>query len=568
MDRITKSLLDAFASETDLLHLPEDKQFEHFASYLTANRFLAESFDTGEIVTTQPDGGIDGIALVVNGALVTDADLVAEFETTNGYLDATFIFVQADRSASFDSAKIGQFGFGVSDFFSTSPQLPRGARTASAAAVMTALYDRSRTFRRGNPVCRLYYVTTGRVTPDAVLEARRSGVVADLRQLGIFRDVDFTLVGADEIQRLYNQTRNAITREFTFDKKTVMPEMPGVTEAYIGLVPAQDFVVLLDDGNGGIQRSLFYDNVRDFQDYNPVNSEMKATLESESGRLRFALMNNGVTIVARSLRTTGNRVCIEDFQVVNGCQTSHVLFDHREHLDPGVYLPLRLIATQDDAVLASIAKATNRQTEVKAEQLIALSDFQKKLEAYCLTFPPAQQLLYERRSRQYDRVARVEKTRIITPSSLIRAYASIFLEEPHRTTRDYKRLLERIGTSIFGPDDRLEPYYYAASAVYRLEFLFRNARIAARFKPARYQILLAARLLQAPDKPPRANSHEMVRYCETLIGPIWDAGPAEQLFARATEVVDSTAAGNFDRDRIRTQPFTEELKRNCLLPPA
>ncbi len=568
MDRITKSLLDEFSRNADLLHLPEDARFEHFASYLAANRFLSESFETTEIVTTQPDGGIDGIAVVVNGALATDAELVEEFEHANGYLDATFVFVQAERSAAFDSASIGQFGFGVLDFFSTSPQLPRGSRTVSAAAVMTALYDRSRAFRRGNPACRLYYVTTGRAVPDAVLDARRNGVTADLRQLGIVRDVEFALVGADEIQRLYNQTRNAISREFTFEKRTVMPEMPGVSEAYIGLIPALDFVGLLDDGSGGILKSLFYDNVRDFQDYNPVNSEMKTTLESGADRARFALMNNGVTIIARTLRTTGNKFFIEDFQVVNGCQTSHVLFDHRQLLDEGVLVPLRLIATQDDAILASIVKATNRQTEVKAEQLIALSDFQKRLEAYFRTYPPAQELLYERRSRQYNRAASVEKTRIITPSSLIRAYAAIFLEEPHRTTRSYTRLLDRIGTSIFGPGDLLEPYYYAASALYRLEFLFRNSRIDVRFKPARYQVLLAARLLQTTIKPPRANSHEMARYCDPLIRLVWDAGAAEELFARATAVVDSTAAGNFDSDRIRTQPFTEELRRNCLLPEA
>lgn len=67
--------------------------------------------------------------------------------------------------------------------------------------------------------------------------------------------------------------------------------------------------------------------MRDWQDYNPVNSEMKQTLASDTLRARFALMNNGVTIIAKTLRTTGNRFYIEDYQIVNGCQTSHVLFD-------------------------------------------------------------------------------------------------------------------------------------------------------------------------------------------------------------------------------------------------
>jgi hypothetical protein len=41
MDRITKSLLDEFAKDSELTRLVEDKQFEHFATYLTAGRFLA-----------------------------------------------------------------------------------------------------------------------------------------------------------------------------------------------------------------------------------------------------------------------------------------------------------------------------------------------------------------------------------------------------------------------------------------------------------------------------------------------------------------------------------------------
>ena len=89
-------------------------------------------------------------------------------------------------------------------------------------------------------------------------------------------------------------------------------------------------------------------------------------------------MNNGVTIIAKTLRATGNRFHIEDYQIVNGCQTSHVLYDQGTTLDDSVIIPLRLIATQDDEIIASIVKATNRQTQVKEEQLLALNDVSEK----------------------------------------------------------------------------------------------------------------------------------------------------------------------------------------------
>ena len=110
-------------------------------------------------------------------------------------------------------------------------------------------------------------------------------------------------------------------------------------------------------------------------------------------------MNNGITIIARDVRTTGNRFHIQDYQIVNGCQTSHVLYDQRADWTR-CYGARRLIGTADEEVIGAIVKATNRQTEVKEEQLFALSDFQKKLEAFFLTFDEPIRLYYERRSRR------------------------------------------------------------------------------------------------------------------------------------------------------------------------
>jgi AIPR protein len=565
MDRITSSLLEEFSTEAQIAHLSEDVRFEHFTTFLTVGRHLEDTFDTAEVVTgAGGDTGIDAIAVIVNGALVNDPELVEELANTNGHIDATFVFVQAERSASFEAAKIGQFGFGVADFFKDKPTLPRNDRISQAAEIMAAVYDKSSRFTRGNPVCRLYYATTGRWVGDKTLEARRGAVREDLLQLNIFREVEFVPVGADLLQRFYNESKNAIAREFTFASKTVVPECKGVKEAYLGLLPIADFLSLLDDGSGSILKSIFYDNVRDWQQYNPVNAEIKASLASEAQRARFALMNNGVTIIAKTLRATGNRFHIEDYQIVNGCQTSHVLFDNQKLLDGSVVVPVRIIATDDEEVIASIVKATNRQTEVKEEQLIALSDFQKKLEAYFITFQEPNRLYYERRSRQYGSGTGVEKTRIITPTTLIRAYASSFLEEPHRTTRTYGALVQQLGKSIFGPDDRLEPYYYAASAHYRLEFLFRNGTIRAALKPARYHILMATRLLLHAGALPRSNSHEMSRLGDRLAAAIWVANTSDAVLSNAARLVDETAGGNFHRDHIRTQPFTEAVRAACI----
>lgn len=242
----------------------------------------------------------------MNGALITDVDSVHELVERNGYIEASFIFVQAERRSSFDGAKIGSFGFGTEDFFRDIPTLVRGAKIAEAAAIVKAIYDKGTLFR-SKPSCRLYYVTTGTWTDDQNLCARRDGCIAALEASHLFGSVEFWCLGADQLHRLYNQTKTAVTREFSFKDRAEIPAIAGVEQAYLGFISATEFInIVSDDSGDDIAGGIFDENVRDWQDYNDVNSEIQATLQS-SGRGRFVLMNNGVTIITRTLRQLGSR---------------------------------------------------------------------------------------------------------------------------------------------------------------------------------------------------------------------------------------------------------------------
>ncbi|MGP8049797.1 MAG: AIPR family protein [Desulfobaccales bacterium] len=560
VDRITKALLNEFVEQNSLQTLDEEKAFENFCGYLVTSRHYSESFSSDDIsVGAGGDCGIDCISVIVNGTLVTEPEEIADLGETNGYLDVIFIFTQAERSSSFETAKIGQFVFGVCDFFSERPQLPQNEGVKLYTRITKEVFDRSRLFKKGNPQCLLYYVTTGKWTDDANLVARRDAARQYVDDLGLFRKVGFECVDADQLQRLYRESQNAIAAEVLFSERTVIPDIPGVEQAYLGLLSAPQFLRLVENDNEEVLTSLFYDNVRHWQEWNPVNSEMRDTLSSPEGARYFPLLNNGVTIVARRIQPTGNKFLLEDYQVVNGCQTSYVLHECRAGLGENVMVPVRLIATQDDNIKNAIIKATNRQTQVTEDQLFALSDFPKKLEAYFPTFDGRKKLYYERRSRQYNGVAGIEKVRVINMTALVRAFAAIFLKAPHRTTRNYKALLRSVGKDIFNKDHRLEPYYVAAFAHYRLEFLFRNQSLPAELKPARYHLLLTYRILVGGERLPPMNSREMARYCNILMESLWDDDALRAVFANAETHVRAVAAGNLHRDNIRTEPFTEAL---------
>ncbi len=558
MDRITTGLLEEFSKEHGIEKLDEPKRFEHFVSYITIRREFSASFDTADIVVGDGnDTGIDAIACIVNGSLITDVDSLTDFAANAEVLEVTFFFVQADRGGSFEASKIGTFGYGVNDFFKQTPTLPRNASIIEAAKIMSAVYERSGKFKRGNPSCRLFYVTTGKWTAEAVPEARRVNNISDLKDTGLFRMVEFNCIGADIIQKYYNQTKNGISREFTFSSRVDAPEVPGVKEAYIGFIPVSQFLPIIKNDDGEIIRTIFYDNVRDWQDYNDVNNEIRDTLRSDH-KSRFVLMNNGITIIARGFHKTASKFHIEDFQIVNGCQTSHVLFFESASLDDSVQIPLRLIHTQDESVIDSIIKSTNRQTEVKPEQFAAITDFAKKLEMFFDSFALSNRLYYERRPGQYDRLS-VEKTRIVTQPNMVRAFAAMFLEEPHRTLRSYKSLTDRLGKDIYGAEHRLEPYYIAAFALYKLEYMFRSGKLDAKYRAARFHIILAARYIL--DKSPfgQMNSRDTERRGKALVDSISDSENIEATLASATIVIDKISSGNLDRDNIHTQTFTENL---------
>jgi hypothetical protein len=560
MDRITKALLDEFIKQNALEVLPEDKAFEHFVGYLVTARHYPESFSTDDIcVGAGSDCGIDSISVIVNGNLVTEPEEIEDLASTNGYLDVTFIFTQAERSQGFETAKIGQFAFGVRDFFSDKPQLPRNDKMKFYGRIWQSILERSRLFKKGNPQCFLYYVTTGKWTEDQNLTIRRDAAHKDVEDLGLFRRIVFECVDAEKLQILYRESQNAVSVEISFSQHTEIPDIPGVEQAYLGLLPASEYLKLVENENQEMLTAIFYDNVRHWQEWNPVNNEIRNTLANAKTRVLLPLLNNGITIVAGRINPIPRRFLIEDYQVVNGCQTSFVLHECRDLLDEQTMIPVRLIATRDEGIKNAIIKATNRQTQVSDEQLFALSDFPKQLEAFFPTFDGKQKLYYERRSRQYNSVPGIEKVRVVNMTMLVRAFASMFLKLPHRTTRNYKALLRQIGTDIFNKEHRLEPYYVSAFAHYRLEYLFRNQTIDALLKPARYHILLMFRMLIRPDDHPQMNSHQMEKYCSSITDILWDDDKCRDMFIDSAKRVQDVADGNLHRDNIRTEPFTNAL---------
>ena len=134
---------------------------------------------------------------------------------------------------------------------------------------------------------------------------------SELDSIGIFDDIKITPHGANEIQKLYHKTKNKLSSTINFQNRITLPDIKGVNEAYLGVIPFTEFVKLIQDENQTIH-NIFDDNIRDFQGENAVNKKIKGTLTKGDFDL-FCVFNNGVTVVATSITPTGNRFTLRDY---------------------------------------------------------------------------------------------------------------------------------------------------------------------------------------------------------------------------------------------------------------
>ena len=370
-------------------------------------------------------------------------------------------------------------------------------------------------------------------------------------------EVKYVPVGADLLQKLYRNTIDVTETEIDFVNKILLPDIENVTQSYLGFIDYNEYLKLITDENGDIRRSVFYDNVRDFQGDNPVNHEMAETMNIDPNK--FVIFNNGVTVICKKLSYLRNKFTLSDYQIVNGCQTSHVLFNNKDVITEGLQIPIKIIETENDDTVNQIIKATNRQTQVSDEQLIALNEFHRKLEAFYATFNGTNRLYYERRSKQYNYGTDIEKVRIVSIAMQIKSVASMFYDKPHLASRYYGKLLNSID-GIFSDDHQLLPYYTGAFTLFRLDYLFRNKTLPSQYRKFKYYILMMLKYSLAEDKIPEMNARKMNKLCEVILKVANDNGKLAEEVNKIIPLIDKYVDDITSNESTKSAALVDSLK--------
>ncbi|HBM9255867.1 TPA: AIPR family protein [Citrobacter freundii] len=560
MDKITSSLLDTFSEQYELTRLDKSVKFEHFANFSIVSKLIRSTFDLDDIHTgSGNDCGIDGIVISINGKIIDSLESFNDFIPNCSYIDVDILFIQSKTTSSFDGSQILNFIHGVKDFLADSSKLPQNKKIQDIKLLWNQILLRSDMMHSRLPIIRLYYVCTGVWVDDSHLTSIIENAKIEIQQMAIFERVTFNPYGAIDIQKLYLDTKNKLSTTINFTNRITLPDINGIKESFFGVVPFAEYVKLIQDENGTIY-NIFYDNVRDFQGENRVNTKIKTTLEEGKFDL-FSVLNNGVTIVTSSLTSAGNRFTLRDYQIVNGCQTSNVLHSCQtlKGID-NVYVPIKIIVTDNDDIKTDITLATNSQTEVKPEQLEALSVFQKQLELYYNTEKTVP-LYYERRSQQYNSLP-IKKTQIVSIATQIKCYASMFLYSPHLVSGYYGTIFNRFKDQMFNLNHKLLPYYVCSLALFRIDQLFRSENLKKDHKKFKYLVLMVIRIIVMDKKPLPPNSNELEKKCENLKKILATESDSFLLISTAINIVMNSGI-DISRDQYKTETETEIVRKHA-----
>ena len=567
---ILREAVTDYAAKAGLSNEPADRVFEHFAAYHVLRSAGLDEIDvSATLVGGENDTQLDTVAILINGRLTTTAEDVRQAlrDAIDGEpFDVRFLFAQATMSAKFPSDKVALYAAGVQNFFLSETRLKQSAELVAWRALKEQCLLAIAALGRGSATADVYVVWPGTWTTEGH-EEHATGVaqaaLATLKATGLLSDIRFHRIDSTRLQDLAIDDAVANAGEIKLEGLAELPKIDGVDFAAIGFVTAFDYLACLVDGDPAspaahLKPNVFHGNVRAFLgDDTRVNRQIRDSIVGADGRAQaeFALRNNGVTIIAEAIERNEGSHCLRlrNFQVVNGCQTSHVLFHNRQHLTAELRLPIKIVATSDAEIAQNIILGLNRQTEIDELQILARNDFVRRLKRHCdVTLARTMEadtgdrlplVLFERRSGEYRGVADKDRMRVVTLQEIMQSYSAAFLESPHSVHGGGKGyLLRQVPRRMFARDHDVGFYFAAALLLWRVRQALGSLG-AWQEHAAKHHLVFALRTLADPAGgcPNGRRDGEAHEYLRTLRERLLSDKRAGRLARRAIALVDEAA---------------------------
>lgn len=225
----------------------------------------------------------------------------------------------------------------------------------------------------------------------------------------------------------------------------------GELKTIIGVVPADNYLQMLinKENPNHLLEDAFNDNIRL---YKPKHSVNKAIVKSalSVNNYQFFYLNNGITIICEKcgyIPNIRNQVIeITNFQIINGGQTTHSLFEAYKKNPETVKqidILVRICVANNNSDLAElISESTNNQIPVMTRDLKSNDFIQKKLEEDFINYG----YFYERKSNQYSDV---DTNKILSNELLAQIYMAYELGKPSEAKNNKSKIFNSLYEAIF-----------------------------------------------------------------------------------------------------------------------
>ena len=382
-----------------------------------------------------------------------------------------------------------------------------------------------------------------------------------LKDLSLFSNVDFIAYGKDKVQELYRKNSRALNATIQLEGQIPLPDLRGVESAYITIIKASEFLKILSHSSNKINKSIFYENVRDFQDESSeANRSMKLTLKDESKKDKFCLYNNGITILVKDGGMTGKNITLEDYQIVNGCQTSNVLFNVAQSGEnvSEILIPVKIIIKPDESVREDIIRSTNTQKAISSEQFLSLTKFSRQLEDYFKSFS-GYELYYERRNGQY-RGGEINSLQIIDQKTLIKIVGTVLLDLPEEAIRYPVSFYKKRKDDLFQDNSSLEAYYLSSYLYYSILKYLREKKYSRPYKNLIFYILFIAKKLIYEGAIDKFCNKKNLEILKKFNGVFQNTKRLEDIIMKSITILEKSCnVEKVSRDTYSTKKFKEKV---------
>lgn len=149
------------------------------------------------------------------------------------------------------------------------------------------------------------------------------------------------------------------------------------TITYIAPIKSTELVQM----PGISDQSIFDYNVRGPLGNTNVNKGIVASIKTPALHKKFPLFHNGITVVANTVTSENDKLKIETFFVVNGCQSLTALYNNRQHLSNDLRILTKIIKVPVNSTLsAQITEYSNSQNGVKPRDFKSYNPIQIRLQ--------------------------------------------------------------------------------------------------------------------------------------------------------------------------------------------